>query len=316
VCPSSANALVGIKPTVGLISRAGIIPLSRTQDTAGPMARTVADAAILLGAMTGVDPRDPATTPAVGHAKVDYTDALKADGLKGARIGVARKKYFGYSIVADALIDAAIAEMKKQGAVIVDPADVPTAEQLEMCELDVLLYEFKTDLNAYLARRDASAPVHSLQELIAFNVREKEREMPFFEQELLLQADTKGPLTSRAYRKALATCRKRARTEGIDAVMTRYRLDALLAPTGSPAWTTDLVNGDHGLGGSSTPAAVAGYPNITVPAGFAFGLPVGVSFIGRAWSEATLITLAFAYEQATRFRKPPQFQPTIPLDAR
>jgi amidase len=316
VCPSSANALVGIKPTVGLISRAGIIPLSRTQDTAGPMARTVADAAILLGALTGVDPRDQATATAVGHAAVDYSDALEADGLRGARIGVARKKYFGYSSVTDALIDAAIAAMKKLGAVIVDPADIPTADQLEACELDVLLYEFKADLNAYLARRDASAPVHSLQELIAFNVREKEREMPFFEQDLLRQAETKGPLTSRAYRKALATCRKRARTEGIDAVMTRYQLDAIVAPTGSPAWTTDLVNGDHGLGSSSTPAAVAGYPHITVPAGFAFGLPVGVSFIGRAWSEATLIKLAFAYEQATRLRQPPQFQPTLPLDGR
>ena len=312
VCPSGANGLVGIKPTVGLISRAGIIPISRTQDTAGPMARTVADAAILLGAMTGVDPRDQTTATAVGHAAGDYTDALKTDGLKGARIGVARKKYFGYSPVTDTLIDASIAEMKKQGAVIVDPADIPTADQLETCELEVLLYEFKADLDAYLAGRNASVPVHSLTELIAFNVREKEREMPFFAQEILLQADKKGPLTSRDYRKALSTCRKRARKEGIDAVMTRYRLDAILAPTGSPAWITDLVNGDHFIGASSTPAAVAGYPSITVPAGFAYGLPVGVSFIGRAWGEATLIKLAFAYEQGTRLRKPPQFLPTTP----
>jgi amidase len=316
VCPSGANALVGIKPTVGLISRAGIIPISRTQDTAGPMARTVADAAILLGAMTGVDPRDPVTAAAAGHAAGDYSDALEAGGLKGARIGVARKKYFGYSHAADALIDAAIAEMKKLGAVIVDPADIATAEQLETCELEVLLYEFKADLNAYLAQRNASVPVHSLPDLIAFNRREKEREMPFFGQELLLQADGKGPLTSPPYRKALETCRTRARSQGIDAVMTRNRLDAIVAPTGSPAWPTDLVNGDHFLGASSTPAAVAGYPSITVPAGLASGLPVGLSFIGRAWSEATLIKLAFAYEQATRLRKPPQFQPTIPLAER
>jgi amidase len=314
VCPSGANALVGIKPTVGLISRAGIIPISRTQDTPGPMTRTVADAAILLGAMAGVDPRDRATRASARHVVGDYRTALKADGLKGARLGVARKKYFGYSAVTDALIGAAIAEMKKLGAVIVDPADIPTAEQLETCELDVMLYEFKADLNAYLAGRNASAPVHSLKELIAFNEREKEREMPFFGQELLLQTDKKGPLTSPAYRKALATCRMRARTRGIDAVMRRYRLDAILAPTGSPAWITDLVNGDHFLGASSTPAAVAGYPSITVPAGFAYGLPVGVSFIGRAWSEATLITLAFAYEQGTRLRKPPQFLATTPLE--
>jgi amidase len=316
VCPSGANGLVGIKPTVGLVSRTGIIPISRTQDTAGPMARTVADAAILLSAMIGVDWRDQATAAAARRAAADYTAALEADGLRGARIGVARKKYFGYSDPTDALIDEAIAAMKKQGAVIVDPADIPSADQLDSCELEVLLHEFKADLNGYLAGRNASARVHSLRELIAFNTREKEREMPFFGQELLLQAETKGPLTSPAYRKALATCRKRARTDGIDAAMTRDRLDAIVAPTGSPAWTTDLVNGDHFLGASSTPAAVAGYPSITVPAGFVSGLPVGVSFIGRAWSEATLIRLAFAYEQATHLRKPPQFLRTISEDER
>jgi amidase len=316
VCPSGANALVGIKPTVGLISRAGIIPISRTQDTPGPMTRTVADAAVLLGAMAGVDPRDRATRASVGRAAADYAQALKADGLKGARIGVARKKYFGYSAVTDRLIGAAIAEMRKQGAVIVDPANIATADQLETCELELMLHEYKADLNAYLAGRNASAPVHSLRELIAFNEREKEREMPFFGQEILLETEKKGPLTSPAYREALATCRMRARTQGIDAVMTRYRLDAIVAPTGSPAWVTDHVNGDHFLGASSTPAAVAGYPSITVPAGLAYGLPVGVSFIGRAWSEATLIRLAFAYEQGTRLRKPPQFLPTVPPDAR
>jgi amidase len=280
------------------------------------MARTVADAAVLLGAMAGIDPRDTATAASAGRGSRDYTAALDSGGLKGARIGVARKKYFGYSTATDALVDAAIAEMKTQGAVIVDPANIPMAGQLDACELDVLLYEFKADLNAYLAGREASAPVHSLKELIAFNLREKEREMPFFGQEILLQADEKGPLTSAAYRKALETCRTRSRVRGIDAVMARFRLDAIVAPTGSPAWTTDLVNGDHFLGASSTPAAVAGYPSVTVPAGFAFGLPVGVSFIGRPWSEATLIKLAYAYEQRTRLRKPPRFLPTAPLDAR
>ena len=316
VCPSGVSALVGIKPTVGLVSRSGIIPISHTQDTAGPMTRTVADAAILLGAMTGVDERDPATARSAGRAAEDYRAALKADGLKGARIGVARKRYFGYSAATDRLIDAALADMKAAGAVVVDPADIPTAARLEDCEFEILLYEFKAGLNAYFADLKPSAPVRSLTELIAFNTREKEREMPFFGQEILVMAEKKGPLTAPAYRKALATCRTRARTAGIDAVMTRLRLDALVAPTGSPAWPIDLVNGDHFLGASSTPAAVAGYPSVTVPAGFAFGLPVGVSFIGRAWSEAKLIQFAYAYEQATRHRKPPQFLPTVTIDAR
>jgi amidase len=308
VCPSGANALVGIKPTIGLVSRTGIIPISHSQDTAGPMTRSVSDAAALLGAIAGVDPDDRATV--TGRKEMDYSAALKADGLKGARIGVARKKYFGYSAVTDKLIDAAIADMKAQGAVIIDPADIPTAARLDDCEFEILLYEFKHDLDKYLASRTAAA-VHSLKDLIAFNEREREREMPFFGQEILISAEKKGPLTSPAYRKALTTCGTRARTLGIDAVMTKFRLDALVAPTGSPAWPTDLVNGDHFIGASSTPAAVAGYPSITVPAGFAFGLPVGVSFIGRPWSEAKLISLAFAYEQATKHRKPPTFAPTV-----
>jgi len=310
VCPSGANALVGIKPTIGLVSRTGIIPISHSQDTAGPMTRTVSDAAALLTAIAGVDPDDGATV--TGRRVSDYTAALKADGLKGARIGVARKKYFGYSTLTDKLIDAAIAEMKAQGAVIIDPADIPTAARLDDCEFEVLLYEFKADLNKYLASRTTAA-AHSLKDLIAFNEREREREMPFFGQEILISAEKKGSLTSAAYRKALSTCGTRARTLGIDAVMTKFRLDALVAPTGSPAWPTDLVNGDHFLGASSTPAAVAGYPSVTVPAGFAFGLPVGLSFIGRPWSEARLITLAYAYEQATRHRKPPTFAQTVSL---
>ena len=257
---------------------------------------------MLLGAIAGVDPADRATAASAGKV-VDYRASLKADGLKGARIGVARKKYFGYSPSADKLIEDAIAEMKRQGAVIVDPADIPTAATLDGCEFDVLLYEFKADLNSYLGKLAPGAKIHSLADLIAFNARESDREMPFFGQETLIAAEKKGPLTSPAYTRALATCRTRSRIGGIDAVTTRLRLDAIVAPTGSPAWITDLLNGDHFLGASSTPAAVAGYPSITVPAGFTHGLPVGISFIGPRWSEARLIKYAYAYEQGTHHRK-------------
>ena len=310
VCPSGANGLVGIKPTVGLISRAGIIPISRTQDTAGPMARTVADAALLLGAMAGADPRDAITRRAAARPHPEYTRSLDAGALKGARIGVARKQYFGYSPAADRVIEQAIADLRAQGAAIVDPADIPTASKMDGCEIEVLLYEFKADLNAYLAARPGNA-LNSLQDLIAFNEREQAREMPFFGQELFISAQKKGPLTSAAYRAARTRCRSLAREQGLDFVLRRHRLDAIVAPTGSPAWTTDLVNGDHFLGASSTPAAVAGYPNITVPAGQAHGLPVGISFIGGAWSEGKLIGLAYAYEQATKHRRPPSFRPTL-----
>jgi amidase len=312
VCPSGVNGLVGIKPTVGLISRRGIIPISHTQDTAGPMARTVADAARLLGAMAGVDAGDPATTTSAAYARRDYTKSLDAGALKGARIGVARKQYFGYSAAADRLVNEAINVMKARGAVIVDPADIPTASKMDACEIEVLLYEFKAGLNKYLGSLGSSSPVHSLADLIAFNEREHAREMPFFGQELFLRAEKKGALTTPAYRNAAAACRGLARAQGIDLVMRRYRLDAIVAPTGSPAWTTDLVNGDHFTGASSTPAAVAGYPSITVPAGDALGLPVGLSFIGKAWSEPRLIALAYAYEQATKHRRPPVFQARLP----
>jgi len=307
VCPSGANGLVGIKPTVGLISRTGVIPISHTQDSAGPMARTVADAALLLGAMTGEDPADAATKGSARHVPSggSYAGALRADALKGARIGVARKQYFGYSDATDAIANQAIADMKAAGAVIVDPADIPTASKMDACEMEILLYEFKADLNAYLAARGAASPVKSLADLIAFNEREKAREMPYFGQELLIRAQKKGPLTSPAYRTARAACRSLAREQGIDFVLKQHRLDAIVAPTGSPAWTTDLVNGDHFTGASSTPAAVAGYPSIAVPAGQAFGLPVGISFIGTAWSEPKLIALAYAYEQATKHRRAP-----------
>jgi amidase len=312
VCPSSVNGLVGIKPTVGLVSRSGIIPISRSQDTAGPMTRTVADAARLLTVLAGSDVRDAATKSAVARAE-DYVKSLDPGALKGARIGVARKRFFGYSPAADRLIDAAIADMRARGAVIVEPADIPTAATIDDCELEILLYEFKAGLNDYLKALPATVKVRSLADVIAFNEQQKEREMPFFGQEIFLSAEKKGPLTSPAYRRALATCRSRARALGIDAVMTRLKLDAIVAPTGSPAWPTDLVNGDHFLGASSSPAAVAGYPSITVPAGFARGLPVGLTFIGRAWSESRLIALAYAYEQSTKHRRAPTFPPTVPL---
>jgi len=311
VCPSSANGIVGIKPTLGLVSRAGIIPIAHSQDTAGPMARTVRDAAILLNVLAGVDPRDPATSSSSGHGQNDYTTFLDPNGLRGARIGVARTKFFGYSDVTDKLINDAIDAMKAQGAVIVDPANIETAGKFDDSEFDVLLYEFKADLNNYLASLGPKAPVKSLQDIIDYNDRHKDQEMPFFGQEIMLQAQAKGPLTEKKYLDELASNLKMSRTDGIDATMDKYKLDAIVAPTGSPAWTTDLINGDHFSGASSTPAAVAGYPNINVPAGFSHNLPVGISFFGRAYSEPTLIKLAYAYEQSTKHRRAPQFIPTL-----
>jgi amidase len=309
VSPSSVNGVVGIKPTVGLLSRSGIIPISHTQDTPGPMARTVRDAAILLGALTGVDPRDRATIASKGRAHADYTSFLDPGGLRGARIGVARK-YFGFNEALDALMNAAIEGMRKLGAVIIDPADLATHGKFGDSELTVLLYELKADLNAYLAGRGGGAPVRSLKEIIAFNERNKEKEMPYFGQDLFVKAEEKGPLSSKEYLDALMANLRRARKEGIDATMDKFKLDAIVGPTESPAWLTDLVNGDHFTGGCSTAPAVAGYPHITVPAGFIFGLPVGISFFGRAWSEPRLIQIAYAFEQATKVRRPPQFLPT------
>jgi amidase len=311
VCPAGANGVVGIKPTVGLVSRAGIVPISHTQDTAGPLCRTVADAAALLTAMAGTDALDPATAAAAGHVAPDYTRFLDPAGLRGARIGVAREKFFGYSDVTDRLAAAALDAMRGAGAVIVDPADIPHAGTYDDAELEVLLYELKADLNAYLAALGPSAPVRTLADVIAFNERERAREMPYFGQELFVRAQAKGPLTSPGYRKALRDCRRLSRTRGIDAVMTRHRLDALVAPTGNPAWPTDAVNGDHFTGSSSTPAAVAGYPSVSVPMGDAWGLPVNLSFIGRAWSEPVLIRLAYSYEQATHHRRPPTTVPPL-----
>jgi amidase len=315
VCPSSANGLVGIKPTVGLVSRAGIIPISHTQDSAGPMCRTVRDAAIVLGALTGIDPDDSATEASRGKFVADYTQFLKPDGLRGARIGVVRK-YFGFSDTVDTLMETALDAMKKQGAVLVDPADIETIGKTGDNELLVLLYELKADMNAYLAKLGPNAPMKTLKDLIDFNERNREKEMPYFGQDMFLKAEAKGPLTTKEYVDALGTNLRLARKEGIDAVMDKYKLDALVAPTDGPAWVTDLVNGDNAAGQSSSGAAVAGYPSVTVPAGFAFGaLPVGISFFGRAWSEGTLIKLAYSFEQATKVRKAPKFLPTVDLKA-
>jgi amidase len=311
VCPSSANGIVGIKPTLGLISRAGIIPIAHSQDTAGPMARTVRDAAILLGVLTGADSRDSATSTAGARALSDYTRYLDANGLRGARIGVARTKFFGYSDVTDRVINDAIDAMKAQGAVIVDPANIETAGKFDDSEYDVLLYEFKADLNAYLASLGPKAPVKTLQDIIDYNDRHRDQEMPYFGQEIMIQAQAKGPLTEKKYVDELASNLKMSRTDGIDATMDKYKLDAIVAPTGGPAWTTDLINGDHFSGASSTPAAVAGYPNINVPAGYSHGLPIGISFFGRAYSEPALIKFAYAYEQATKHRRAPRFIPTL-----
>ena len=312
VCPSGVNGIVGIKPTVGLVSRAGIVPIAHSQDTAGPMARTVADAAVLLGALTGVDTDDPETGASQGKALADYTRFLDPHGLRGSRIGVVRKS-FGTSDAVDALMNQSIDEMKRQGAVIVDPADIESMEQVGDSEFQVLLYELKADLNSYLAALGPGAPVHTLEEIIEFNEHNREKEMPYFGQDTFIKAQAKGPLTEKAYLDALEKDHRLTRKEGIDAVMEKFQLDALVAPTGGPACLTDLVDGDHDVGGSSTPAAVAGYPNITVPAGFIFGLPVGISFFGRGYSEPTLIKLAYSFEQATRHRRAPQFLPTADL---
>jgi amidase len=313
VCPSSTNGLVGIKPTVGLASRSGIVPISHTQDTPGPMARTVRDAALLLSALAGVDARDPATSASAGKVPADFTGALDVNGLKGARLGVLRGSFVGYSPASDRVLDAAIAKMKALGAEIIDPVELPHAGKYDDSELDVLKYEFKADLNAYLATRKGLG-VKTLADVIAFNEKNHDRELPFFGQELFLASEKKGPLTDQAYRTALEKDRKMSRAEGIDFVLSKHHLDALVALTGGPAWATDLVNGDHYLGSSSTPAAVAGYPGITVPAGTAFGLPVGVSFLGTAWTEPRLIRLAYAFEQAMHQRRVPALVSAVPFD--
>ena len=306
--PAAAAALVGIKPTVGLIGRSGIVPIAHSQDTAGPMARTVRDAAILLGALTGIDPRDSVTRASTGHSRTDYTAALDPNGLRGARIGVARKRFTGYSSETDKVFAHALDLMKQHGAAIVDPADIATAGQTDDSEFDLLLYEFKADLDAYLRPLAPNVAVHSLADVIAFNTKNAARELRYFGQEIMEQAVKKGPLTEKKYRDELAKNRRLMGAQGIDATIAKYKLDAIVAPTQGPADLIDLVNGDAGGRASFTsPAAVAGYPHVTVPMGFVRGLPVGLSFVGGAWSEATLLKLAYAFEQAGPARRKPTF---------
>ena len=309
VCPSSANGLVGLKPTVGLVSRSGIIPISQSQDTAGPMARTVRDVAMMLSAMAGIDAEDSATANSAGKIFPDYATFLDPAGLNGARLGVVRK-YFGFNDAVDQLMERLIGEMRHAGAEIIDPADIPTIGKFDDSEMTVLLYELKADLAAYLARRGETSignPIKSLKDVIDFNERNRDREMPFFGQDIFLKAEQKGPLTSKEYLDAVEMNHRLSRADGIDFIMDKFKLDALLAPTGGPAWVTDLINGDHAAGGSSSAAAVAGYPNINVTAGYLWGLPVGISFFGRAWSEPTLLKIAYSFEQSTKARQKPRF---------
>jgi amidase len=310
VSPASVNGVVGIKPTLGLASRRGIVPIAHSQDTAGPMARSVRDAAVLLGVLAGADPGDEATAAAAAQAQADYTKFLDPRGLRGARLGVARKFFEGNAVM-NRLLDDWVRVLKTEGAEVIDPADLPSHGKWSDPEFEVLLYEFKVDLNAYLSRRGPAAPAHSLAEVIAFDEKHRREEMPYFEQEIMQQAEKKGPLTEKPYLEALANCRRLSRDEGIDAVVGKHRLDAIVAPTNGPAWLIDWVNGDQDTGGCSTPAAMAGYPHITVPAGWVRGLPVGLSFFGPAWSEPVLLRLAYAFEQATRARRQPGLTGTV-----
>ena len=313
VSPASCCGLVGIRPTVGLVSRKGVIPISHSQDTAGPMARTVTDAALLLNIMASAPEDDPVAGLRRPTTVPDYAAFLVPDGLRSARIGVVREKLFGYSPPADRIAEDALQVLEREGATLVDPANIATIDELSKPQMEVVMHEFKAGINAYLANLGPNAPVKSLDDIIAFNEENKEREMPFFGQEMMLEAVEKGPLTSPAYVTAVEQCRNLSRRLGIDAIMEEHGLDALVAPSGDPAWVVDLENGDSNKGWSSTAAAVAGYPHITVPAGQAHGLPVGLSFFGRAWSEPTLIRLAYAFEQATAQRRVPQFLPTVPI---
>jgi amidase len=313
VCPASANGVVGLKPTVGLVSRSGIVPIAHSQDTAGPMTRSVTDAALVLAAMAGVDPDDSATAAGAEHLVADYTQHLLPEGARGTRVGVGRE-FLGFDSRVDELFETALEALRDAGAELVDPAPLATRREMSGPSFQVLLYEFKADLDAFLASLGEASPVRSLADVIAFNEAHRDREMPYFGQELLLQAQEKGTLDEAEYQKALADALRLSRAEGIDATMDLHRLDAIVAPTGGPAWLIDLVNGDSFSGGSSSPAAIAGYPNITVPMGFVRSLPVGISFFGRAWSEPMLLRIAFAFEQATRHRRPPGLAATVDVE--
>lgn len=308
--PASICGIVGLRPTVGLVSRAGTIPVSVSQDTVGPMARTVRDAAILLSAIAGPDPRDPATAEAARHAEKDYTRFLDPDGLRGARIGIARN-LFGKSVASDRVIESALDSISAAGAILVDPADVDSAEGIWAFDAELLAFELKAGLNAYLGSLGAASPVKSLSDLIAYNARHSDREMAWFGQETFEYAEQKGPLTSPEYQRTLQIVRQLARAQGIDATLLAHRLDALIAPTESPAWLIDPLLGDNAVQGGYVVSAAAGYPGITVPAGDVAGLPVGLLFMGTAWSEGTLLKLAYGFEQRVRARRAPTFQPTI-----
>ena len=315
ICPSQTNGIVGIKPTLGLISRNGIIPIAHSQDTAGPMARTVADAAILLGAMTGVDAQDSATRLSKKRALSNYTKFLDRDGLREARIGVARNMA-GTNPRILKIFEYCIEVLKKLGAEVIDPADVKDFDKYGKTELEVLHYEFKADLNKYLKSLDGTARVHSMEDVIKFNEENSDKVMPYFGQEHMTTALEKPSLSDKKYREALAKNHLYARTKGLDATLRKHRLDAIIVPSGGPSWVVDLVNGDaiNWDMESTSPAAVAGYPHITVPAGYIFGLPIGLSFIGKAWQEATLIKFAYAFEQATQLRRMPRFLPSTTLN--
>jgi amidase len=306
ISPAAACGVVGIKPTVGLLSRSGIIPISHSQDTPGPMARTVADAAALLGALVGIDPRDAATNASHGKSISDYTTFLKADALRGARVGVVRK-YFGASEPLDKLMAGAIDAIKHAGATVIDPVDIATIPQLGAAEIIVLLFELKADLNRYLAERAMKDGPRTLADVIKFNEANRAAELPYFGQDRFIEADAKGPLTTKTYLDALTKNHNLAREQGIDAAMKKFKLDALIAPSRVPAWLTDLINGDRSSNSCTTLPAVAGYPHITLPMGYVHGLPVGISFFGAAWSEPKLISLAYAFEQMTKFRRAPKF---------
>jgi amidase len=314
ICPAQTNGIVGIKPTLGLLSRSGIIPVAHSQDTPGPMARTVADAAILLGAMTGVDEEDPATRGSKKRGSSNYAKFLDYNGLNGARVGIARNMA-GTNPRVLKILENCIDVMKHLGAVVVDPADVKNFDKFGESEREVLYFEFKADLNAYLKNLGAGVRVHSMEDVIKFNEENRDLVLPYFGHERMTTALERGTLKDRKYKDALKKNLRLTRKEGIDATLKKYKLDAIVVPSGGPAWVIDLANGDAPNWDmeSTSPAAVAGYPHLTVPAGYMFGLPVGLSFFSTAWQEPTLIRLAYAFEQATQYRRQPRFLPSANL---